>query len=67
MCIKIAINGFGRIGRVALRISQDNLYEGAEIVAINARADVKTLAHPFAYDSCYGTFKGEVETKGKRN
>ena len=64
MCIKVAINGFGRIGRVALRIAQDNLYEGAEIVAINARADVETLAHLFIYDSCYGTFKGEVETKG---
>jgi glyceraldehyde 3-phosphate dehydrogenase len=64
MCIKIAINGFGRIGRVVLRIAQEKLYEGAEIVAINARADVETLAHLFTYDSCYGTFKGEVETKG---
>ncbi len=64
MCIKVAINGFGRIGRVVLRIAQDNLYEGAEVVAINARADVKTLAHLFTFDSCYGTFRGEVETKG---
>ncbi|MBZ9685176.1 type I glyceraldehyde-3-phosphate dehydrogenase [Clostridium estertheticum] len=64
MCVKIAINGFGRIGRVVLRIAQDNLYEGAEIVAINARADVETLAHLFTYDSCYGTFKGKVETQG---
>ncbi|MBU3146414.1 type I glyceraldehyde-3-phosphate dehydrogenase [Clostridium sp. CF012] len=64
MCVKIAINGFGRIGRVALRIAQDNLYEGAEIVAINARADAETLAHLFTYDSCYGTFKGEVESRG---
>jgi len=64
MCIKVAINGFGRIGRVVLRIAQENLYEGAEIVAINARADVETLAHLFTYDSCYGTFRGEVEIKG---
>ncbi|MBZ9633277.1 type I glyceraldehyde-3-phosphate dehydrogenase [Clostridium sp. FP1] len=64
MCVKIAINGFGRIGRVVLRIAQDNLHEGAEIVAINARADVETLAHLFTYDSCYGTFKGKVETQG---
>ncbi|HEY8891623.1 MAG TPA: type I glyceraldehyde-3-phosphate dehydrogenase [Clostridium sp.] len=64
MCIKIAINGFGRIGRVALRIALNNLYEGTEIVAINARADVETLAHLFTYDSCYGTFKGEVKTQG---
>lgn len=64
MCIKIAINGFGRIGRVVLRIAQENLNEGSEIVAINARANVETLAHLFTYDSCYGTFKGEVETQG---
>jgi len=64
MCVKIAINGFGRIGRVALRIAQENLYEGAEIVAINARADAETLAHLFTYDSCYGTFKGEVLAQG---
>lgn len=64
MCVKIAINGFGRIGRVVLRIAQENLYEGAEVVAINARADVETLAHLFTYDSCYGTFKGKVETQG---
>ncbi|MCB2290203.1 type I glyceraldehyde-3-phosphate dehydrogenase [Clostridium sp. CS001] len=63
MSIKIAINGFGRIGRVVLRIAQENLFDGAEIVAINARADAKTLAHLFTYDSCYGTFKGEVEVQ----
>lgn len=63
MGIKIAINGFGRIGRVVLRIAQENLFDGAEIVAINARADAKTLAHLFTYDSCYGTFKGEVEVQ----
>lgn len=64
MCIKVAINGFGRIGRVVLRIAQDALYEGAEIVAINARANAETLAHLFTYDSCYGTFKGEIEVQG---
>lgn len=63
MSIKVAINGFGRIGRVVLRIAQENLLDGAEIVAINARADAKTLAHLFTYDSCYGTFKGEVEAQ----
>ncbi|MFL0267049.1 type I glyceraldehyde-3-phosphate dehydrogenase [Candidatus Clostridium radicumherbarum] len=62
MSVKVAINGFGRIGRAVLRISQQNLYEDIDIVAINARGDSKTLAHLFKYDSCYGTFKGEVET-----
>ncbi|MFL0245756.1 type I glyceraldehyde-3-phosphate dehydrogenase [Candidatus Clostridium stratigraminis] len=62
MSVKVAINGFGRIGRAVLRISQQNLDEDIDIVAINARGDSKTLAHLFKYDSCYGTFKGEIET-----
>jgi glyceraldehyde 3-phosphate dehydrogenase len=62
MSVKVAINGFGRIGRAVLRISQQNLDEDIDIVAINARGDSKTLSHLFKYDSCYGTFKGEVET-----
>lgn len=63
MSIKVAINGFGRIGRSVLRISQERLDADVEIVAINARGDSKTLAHLFKYDSCYGTFKGEIETQ----
>ncbi len=63
MKLKVAINGFGRIGRVALRIAQKNLSDNVEIVAINARADIETLAHLFTYDSCYGKFEGTVEVK----
>jgi glyceraldehyde 3-phosphate dehydrogenase len=59
MKIKIAINGFGRIGRPALKIALKN--ENLEVVAINDLADDKTLAHLFKYDSLYGTFSGEVE------
>jgi glyceraldehyde 3-phosphate dehydrogenase len=62
MSIKVAINGFGRIGRSVLRISQERLDADVEIVAINARGDSDTLAHLFKYDSCYGIFKGEIET-----
>ncbi len=62
MSVKVAINGFGRIGRAVLRIAQERLDEDVEIVAINARADSKTLAHLFKYDSCYGTFKGDIST-----
>ncbi len=62
MSIKIAINGFGRIGRAVLRIAEDRLDKDVEIVAVNARADSETLAHLFKYDSCYGKFNGEVET-----
>lgn len=62
MSIKVAINGFGRIGRAVLRIAQERLAEDVEIVAINARADSKTLAHLFKYDSCYGKFRGNIKT-----
>lgn len=63
MKIKVGINGFGRIGRNVLRISQERNDYNFEIVAINARADANTLAHLFKYDSCYGTFKGDVKVK----
>src|SRR3546814_7800097 len=58
--IKIAINGFGRIGRNTLRnILSRNL--DFEIVAINDLADSKTLAHLFKYDSVHGLFQGKVK------
>ncbi|MBU5593176.1 type I glyceraldehyde-3-phosphate dehydrogenase [Clostridium sp. MSJ-4] len=63
MSIKVAINGFGRIGRSVLRIAQDRLCDDVEIVAINARATSETLAHLFKYDSCYGRFNGDIDTK----
>jgi glyceraldehyde 3-phosphate dehydrogenase len=56
--IKIAINGFGRIGRPALKIALE--YENLEVVAINDLADDKTLAHLLKYDSSYGTYGREV-------
>lgn len=59
MAKKIAINGFGRIGRLTFR----NLLqkEGVEIVAINDLTDNKTLAHLLKYDSAQGAFEGTVE------
>jgi glyceraldehyde 3-phosphate dehydrogenase len=59
--INIAINGFGRIGRVFLRnsLSQPNL----EVVAINDITDAATLAHLFKYDSVHGRFEGEVKAE----
>ncbi len=60
--MKVGINGFGRIGRTFLRIACDKMDKNFDIVAINARADVETLAHLFIYDSCFGTFKGDVKT-----
>ena len=56
---KVAINGFGRIGRLAFK----NLLEkdGIEVVAINDLTDTKTLAHLLKYDSIHGLFNGTVE------
>ncbi len=57
--IKIAINGFGRIGRIFLR--NILLRPEVEVVAINDLTDTKTLAHLFKYDSVHRGFKGEVD------
>lgn len=57
--MRIAINGFGRIGRLTLR--QLLLKKGIEVVAVNDLSDAKTLAHLFKYDSSQGRFDGEVE------
>lgn len=63
MAVKVAINGFGRIGRNVLRIaSQSNTFE---IVAINDLTDSETLAHLLKYDSVHGTFSGTVATQGE--
>jgi len=63
MPTKIAINGFGRIGRCALKAAiKENL--DVEFVAINDLSDNKTLAHLFQYDSSYGVFDGEVKLEG---
>ena len=56
---KIAINGFGRIGRCVLKIITDKKLD-LEVVAINDLTDGETLMHLFKYDSAYGRFKGDV-------
>lgn len=56
---KIAINGFGRIGRPALKIILDKHPE-LEVVAVNDLTDTKTLAHLLKYDSNYGKYEKEV-------
>lgn len=60
--INVAINGFGRIGRVFLRNCLDQ--PGLHVVAINDLTDAATLAHLFKYDSVHGPFKGEVKAEG---
>ncbi len=60
--MKIAINGFGRIGRLSAKAIL--AYPELEIVAVNDLTNTKTLAHLFKYDSTYGKFEGEVYASG---
>lgn len=61
MSFKIAINGYGRIGRCVLRAFYESTnYADLRIVAINDLADIETLAHLTRYDSTHGRFLGEV-------
>ena len=62
MTVRVAINGFGRIGRTFFRAAQQEGV-GFEIVAINDLTDVETLAHLLKYDSIMGRFGEEVEVK----
>ena len=59
--VNVAINGFGRIGRLALRLMIEN--PEFNVVAINDLTDAKTLAHLFKYDSAQGRFNGEIQVK----
>ena len=58
MAVKVGINGFGRIGRLVFRAT--NQRDDVEVVAINDITDAKTLAHLLKYDSVHGRFKGEI-------
>jgi glyceraldehyde 3-phosphate dehydrogenase len=57
--VRIAINGFGRIGRITCRSLQGN--SNIELVAINDLTDIHTLAHLFKYDSIHRSFNGTIE------
>lgn len=59
---QIAINGFGRIGRLVFRIIQER--DDMEVVSINDLTDVETLAHLLKYDSAQGRFDGEIAVAG---
>jgi glyceraldehyde 3-phosphate dehydrogenase len=58
---RVAINGFGRIGRAAARIILDYHADDLELVAINDPAPTETTAHLFKFDSNYGTFDQDIE------
>lgn len=64
MTVRIGINGFGRIGRLALRSMIENNRKDIEVVAINDLGPVETNAHLLRYDSVHGRFPHEVKTTG---
>ena len=64
MALKVAINGFGRIGRNVLRAIYESGRTDIEVVAINDLGPVETNAHLLRFDSVHGRFPGEVTVKG---
>ena len=57
---RVAINGFGRIGRQSFKMIMEKFRDKLEIVAINDLTDNQTLAHLLKYDSTYGPFEGDI-------
>jgi glyceraldehyde 3-phosphate dehydrogenase len=66
MAVRVAINGFGRIGRLVLRSIIESGRKDIQVVAINDLGPVETNAHLLRYDSVHGRFPGEVKTQGDR-
>lgn len=64
MAVRVAINGFGRIGRLVLRSIIENGRDDIEVVAINDLGPVETNAHLLQYDSVHGRFPAKVTTDG---
>jgi glyceraldehyde 3-phosphate dehydrogenase len=63
MAIRVAINGFGRIGRNILRAAKQSGVEGIDFVAVNDLTDTRTLAHLLKHDSVHGHYPGTVEAR----
>src|SRR5580765_2900408 len=64
MTVRVAINGFGRIGRNVLRAIAESGRKDIEVVGINDLGPVETNAHLLRFDSVHGRFPGEVTVKG---
>ena len=64
MAVRVAINGFGRIGRLVLRGIMESRRNDVEVVAINDLGSVDMNAHLFRYDSTHGPYPGEVKVDG---
>jgi glyceraldehyde 3-phosphate dehydrogenase len=66
MTTRVAINGFGRIGRLVLRAIEEMGRKDIEIVAINNTSPTEANAHLFKYDSAHGRFHGDVRVEGDK-
>ncbi|NVO16022.1 MAG: type I glyceraldehyde-3-phosphate dehydrogenase [Rhodoplanes sp.] len=64
MAVRVAINGFGRIGRLVLRAAAEAGRKDIEVVAINDLAPVETNAHLLRFDSVHGRYPGDVKVEG---
>ena len=62
---RVAINGFGRIGRQTFKAMLANYGDDLEIVAVNDLSNVATLAHLLKYDTNYGAFDGDIKANGQ--
>jgi glyceraldehyde 3-phosphate dehydrogenase len=62
--LKVAVNGFGRIGRSAFKVALDNHKDEVEVVGLNDLTDAKTLAHLLKYDTAYGVYPHEISSSG---
>lgn len=65
MTTRIAINGFGRIGRLVLRALAENGHDDIEIVSINSPGSADIMAHLLEFDSTHGKFKGDIRLDGE--
>src|SRR5512143_2523252 len=63
MAVRVAISGFGRIGRLVLRALYESGRSDIEVVAVNDLADTHTNAHLLKYDSVHGRFPGTIESR----
>jgi len=63
MALRVAINGFGRIGRNTFKAIIEKYEDKIDVVAVNDLTDAPTLAHLLKYDSCFGIFAKDVEAK----
>jgi glyceraldehyde 3-phosphate dehydrogenase len=66
MTVKVAINGFGRIGRLVLRAIIESGRKDIEVLGINDLGPVETNAHLFRHDTIHGRFPGTVKTDGDK-